>query len=247
MYDEIIKTIKKEGQRLLKFAGTVKDGHNAKEWTTMHDEEVEKNIEKVIKTFGSDHMIYGEETGTTYSPSENLWIIDSISHTINFIHGMPHFAVVVSHLYQGEVVFACVYDPSMDEMFTAEKGKGSYLNGEKITVKDAEFKPLILFNPYPLASWTLQETQKIYEKIYDLGYIDALGSMGLQFAYIAAGRVQLVVMTNKDTFPLFAGKLLVEEAGGIFSDFKGKALTISSRGIIAGTEKYYNEVLSRLI
>ena len=246
MYEEILDIVKKEGQDLLKIAGTVKDGHNAKEWTTLHDEAVEKRIEEVINSFGSDHIIYGEESTKPFLDSENLWIIDPISHTINFIHGMPHFAVVVSHIHKGEVVFGCVYDPSMDEMFTAEKGKGAFLNGEKISVKDAEFKPLILFNPYPLASWTLDETQAVYEKIYDLGYIDALGSMGLQFAYVAVGRVQLVVMTNKDTFPLFAGKLLVEEAGGKFSDFQGNNLTVSSRGIIAGTQKYYNEALSRL-
>lgn len=246
MYDEIIKLVKEEGEKLSKIAGTVKDGHNEKEWTTEHDHAIEKKFYALITSFGKDHTLYSEEINNSYTASDNEWIVDPISHTINFIHGMPHYAIVVSHIHKGEVVFACVYDPSMKELFTAEKHKGAFLNGKKISVKDSEARPLILFNPYPLGSWKLDETIEIYKKFYPLGYIDALGSMGLQFAYVAAGRVQLVVMVNKDTFPLFAGKLLVEEAGGKFSDFKGDGLTVESHGVIAGTKNYYQKALDLL-
>jgi myo-inositol-1(or 4)-monophosphatase len=72
----------------------------------------------------------------TFTNSENVWIIDPISNTLNFIHGLPHYSVVLSHVYKSELLFAVVYDPSTQEMFTAEKGKGAFLNDIKISVSN---------------------------------------------------------------------------------------------------------------
>ena len=89
----------------------------------------------------------------------------------------------------------------------------------------------------------MEETLEIYKKLSMLGYIDSLGSMGLMFSYVAVGRIQAAVIANKDTFPLFAGKIIVEEAGGIVSDFKGGDLTIHTRGIIAAITKVHQKIL----
>lgn len=247
MYDKIIAFVKAEGDKLMEFAGTVTDNHDGKKWTTKFDHQIEEGLKDLIETFAGKHFLYSEEIYSVYEKRESAWIADPISHTINFIHGMPHFAVVVAHLEKGEVVFSCIYDPSNKELFSAYKGKGAFLNGKKIEVTTREKSTnMILYNMFPVGNWTLEENLKLYKKISHLGYIESFASFGLNYAYIAAGRAQGLVMCNKDTFPEFAGKLLIEEAGGILTDFKGKELEVESRGIIAGTPQMHEDILKLL-
>lgn len=247
MYDQIIQFVKAEGDKLLEFAGTVDDNHDGKKWTTKFDRQIEEGLKNLIETFPGKHFLYSEEIYSVYEKRESAWIADPISHTINFIHGMPHFAVVIAHLVKGEVVFSCIYDPTNKELFTALKGKGAFLNNKKITVEMREKSTnMILYNMYPVGDWTLKDNLKLYKKIAPLGYIQSFASFGLNYAYVAAGRAQAAVLCNKDTFPEFAGKLLVEEAGGIMTDFKGNELEVETRGIIAGTPEMHAELLKLL-
>lgn len=242
-YDSIIQLVRESGDMAKTHAGNVSGRLTAKQWTTEIDLEIEDRFKKKISEFGEKHVIYAEEDNYIFKHSEDIWVVDPISHTFSFIHGLPHYAVVISHLHKGEVLFACIYDPSMQELFVGYKGKGSYLNDKKMQVSTATADLCILYEAVPVAEWTKEYNAKMFVKLMDVGWVKMYGSAGLHYAYVASGRVDACVCTNKDTFPEFAGKLLVEEAGGKFTDFQGKALDHTTRGIIASNGVIHNTLL----
>ncbi len=202
---------------------------------TEKDIEIENKLTELVKTFPGAHSVYAEEMHDTFVQDENVWIIDPISNTTNFIHGMPHYSVVLSHMYKGELKFAVVYDPSNKELFTAEKGKGAFLNGKKIHVSNRTDDLFFLIGPHlNVKSPYTDKTLKLISLVsHQDTTIRILGSLGVHYAYVACGRVDIAISFNKDTFPEFAGKLLVEEAGGKFTDFDGGNLHAKTVGIIA--------------
>lgn len=244
MYKEIVDKIIELGNLLLPVAGNVSDIGEKKSWLTEWDLKIETELTSLINSFSGEHSVFAEEISDTYSEAENVWIIDPISNTVNFIHGLPHYAIVLSHLHKGEVVFAVVYDPSTQELFTAEKGKGTTLNGQKITVSNRTDDLMILVGPHlNPASQYREATLQILTEASLLGTVRTFGSLGVHYAYVACGRVDVALSKNKDTFPEFAGKLLVEEAGGRFTDFSGNPLTVATHGIIASSGKMHDTFL----
>jgi myo-inositol-1(or 4)-monophosphatase len=233
MYPKIIKKILELGKTLPALSGRVNDIGESERWLTETEIEIEIELTKIIETFAGQHSIYGEDLHGTFVDADNVWVIDSISNTINFLHGMPHYSIVVSHLYKGEVEFAAVYDPSSKELFTAEKGKGAFLNGKKIHVSDRKKELFFLIGPYIVPPHAKKLLKVIEVMSQDGNIMRNLGSLGVHYAYVACGRADVAISFNKDTFPEFAGKLLVEEAGGKFTDFAGGKLDIETRGIIA--------------
>ncbi len=248
MYQKIINKIIELGDTLPLIAGNTLDIGKSKQWLTQKDIEIETELVNMINTFPSSHSIYAEEMHDSFVESDNVWIIDPISNTTNFIHGVPHYSVVLSHLYKGEIKFAVVYDPSNKELFTAEKGKGSFLNGKKIHVSNHKEGLFFLIGPHlnvksPYNNKTLKVISSVSEENTTIRII---GSLAVHYAYVACGRVDIAISFNKDTFPEFAGKLLVEEAGGKFTDFNGGALNIKTEGVIA-TNGLVHEKVKKLI
>jgi myo-inositol-1(or 4)-monophosphatase len=242
-YDSIIQLVQESGDMAKTHAGNVSGRLTAKQWTTELDIEIENRLKEKIETFGKNHIVYAEEDNYVFTHSEDIWAIDPISHTFSFIHGLPHYAVVVSHLHKGQVLFACVYDPSMQEIYIAFKDKGAYMNDTKLQVSAATNDLCILYETVPVEKWTKEHNAKMFTTLMNVGWVKMYGSAGLHYAYVASGRVDACVCTNKDTFPEFAGKLLVEEAGGTFTDFKGQALTHTTRGIIASNGIIHQRLL----
>ncbi len=159
---------------------------------------------------------------------------------------MPHYSLVLSHLYKGEVKFAVVYDPSTKELFTAEKGKGVFLNNKPVSVSKKKKDLFFLIGPYftPPRKYR-KKALKVISAMSDRGStVRILGSLAVHYAHVACGRADVAISFNEDTFPEFAGKLLVEEAGGKFTDFKGKALKVETQGIIASNGLIHNKVKS---
>lgn len=246
MYNKIIKKIIELGDSLPAISGHTLDIGKSKQWLTQKDIEIETELTKMINTFSGSHSVYAEELHDTFIENENVWIIDPISNTTNFIHGMPHYSVVLSHLTKGEIKFAVVYDPSNKELFTAEKGKGSFLNNKRVYVskrtKDLFF---LISGPYLTPVSHREKTLKTIEIMSkDGSTIRILGSLGVHYAYVACGRADAAISFNKDTFPEFAGKLLVEEAGGKFTDFNNDALNNKTEGIIASNGLVHDQVKS---
>ncbi len=246
-HQKVIEKIIELGDLILPVSGNVTDIGEKKSWLTEWDFRIETELTNLIKSFPGDHSIFAEEISDRFEEAENVWIIDPISNTFNFIYGLPHYAVVLSHLHNGKVVFAVVYDPSTKELFTAEKGKGAFLNGKQIKVSDRTTDLSILVGPHltPTSPYR-EETLKILTATSLLGTVRTFGSLGVHYAYVACGRIDVAISKNKDTFPEFAGKLLVEEAGGKFTDFLDNPLSVTTHGIVATNGKIHENILKVL-
>ena len=244
MYKKIIKKILELGDELPAISGHVADIGENKKWLTEREIEIEIELEKIISDFPGKHSLYAEDMHGTFIKEDNVWIIDSISNTINFIHGMPHYSIVLSHFYRGEVKFAVVYDPSNKELFTAEKGRGAYLNNKKIHVSGRKKDIFFMVGPYftPPRPYRKKALKVIKAMSEDGNTMRVLGSLAVHYAYIACGRADAAISFNEDTFPEFAGKLLVEEAGGKLTDFNGNALNIKTEGVIASNGLIHGQI-----
>jgi myo-inositol-1(or 4)-monophosphatase len=232
MYNELKQLITELGDTIISEAGTVSDIGTEKQWLTERDLEIETRLSNFIMEHDPEAQIYAEELHDNFVQAKSVWIIDPISSTYNFINGLPHFTVVASHMKEGKVVFAVVYDPSTKELFSAEKGKGVYLNGRQTGVRNRSDLTILIGGSFERKLFN----EKLYS-LFTLGTVRVLGSVALHYAYVACGRVSVAYSNNKDTFPEFAGKLLVEEGGGIFTDAEGNPLTHECKGIIAASSK----------
>ncbi len=244
MYQKIINKIIELGDSLPAISGSVVDIGKSKQWLTEKEIEIEAALINIINTLPGKHSFYAEELHRIFIADNNVWVIDAISGTINFIHGMPHYCIVLSHLYKGEIKFALVYDPSSKELFTAEKGKGAFLNGKQIHVSNRKENIFFMIGPYftPPRPYR-KKALKIIEAMLESGStLRTLGPLGIHYAYVACGRADVAISFNEDTFPEFAGKLLVEEAGGKFTDFVGDNLSVKTSGIIASNGLIHDEI-----
>lgn len=246
MYKRIIDKIIELGDTLPKISGRIADIGKVKKWLTEKEIEIETELVNLIRTFPGEHSIYAEELHNTFVTTRNVWVIDSISNTTNFLHGMPHYTIVLSHLEKNKVKFAVVYDPSTKELFTALKGKGTFLNGTRVHVSNRTLKEEIFFmiGPYftPPRLYREKALKVIKEMSENGNTMRIFGSLGLHYAYVACGRADVAISFNEDTFPEFAGKLLVEEAGGKFTDFSGNILNVNTQGVIASNKKAHEEI-----
>ena len=232
MYQKIISKIIELGDTLPEISGRILDIGKAKLHLSEKDIEIEKELTNLIQTFSGSHSVYAEELHDNFIEDENVWIIDPISSTVNFIHGMPHYSIVLSHIHKGSLLFAVVYDPSSKELFTAERGGGAFLNGKKINVSNNKNDLLCLINRS--RKYMGEKSPKTTEAVSkNVNTMRDIGSLGVHYAYVACGRADIAISFNIDTFPEFAGKLLVEEAGGKFTDFTGNDLGVKTRGIVA--------------
>lgn len=150
-------------------------------------------------------------------------------------------------MVEGEIVFALVYDVSMDHLFTAHRGEGAFLNEKRIAVNTDLSSPAILYDSSPVGNHTMDDNIRILKNLNSLGRVKAFGSMALHYAYAACGKVQAAVSTPQDSFPEFAGSLLVQEAGGVSTDFQGNPLTIETRHVIAAcSTEFHQQIMEKL-
>lgn len=240
-YKKITDFMVESGKRLVTKAGRVKDIGITKADLTEEDLAIENGLHEIIDSFGVPHSFYSEEVYDIYKPDHNIWIADPISGTLNFINNNPHYAIVVSHILNGEVVFAAVYDPSTDELFTANKGKGAYLNGQLIKVGDGQNKVLIRESiawQRPLTASAIKLALKMYQT-EENPY-----SMALNYCWVAQGKYDGIVSMTKDTFPEFAGSLIVQEAGGVYTNHEGNNISVDDRIFVGGNKLIYPELLN---
>ncbi len=162
------------------------------------------------------------------------------------MHGFPQYAIVVSHLVGGEVRFTVVYDPSVKELFVAKKGQGSTLNGRPIQVNTTTDDHCLLYE-FSSSKITQDKAFELMQKLNTLGKTKkSFGSVALHYAYVACGRASVAVTLNKDIFPEMAGLLLVQEAGGMASDFRGGPVGLDTVGVVFSNGQMHSKVLSLL-
>ena len=149
-----------------------------------------------------------------------LWIVDPLDGTVNYMHGLPHWAISVALEEKGEVVAAVTYAPVINEMYWTEKGRGAYLNDQKIRVSSKRSLPEILVSFGNLAESKLPPIARLPLSVRKLG------AMTLDMAYLAAGRLDLLYSSpNSNPWDIAAGALLIREAGGVLADSSARSVT----------------------
>lgn len=191
---------------------------------TEADHASEKAIFEVVRKSFPGHFILSEESGEMIQDSEYKWIIDPIDGTINFANGLPICCVSIGVEKKGEMILGAVYNPIINEFFFAEKGKGAYLNDERIHVSDqnlVEKSCLVTGFPYTYLDSPNGPLQ-CFERFIRRGIaVRRLGSAAIDLCWVAAGRFDGFYEHKLNAWDSAAGFLMVEEAGGKVTDFKG--------------------------
>ena len=209
------------------------------------DRVAEQTIIETLLGAYPDHAILAEESGTQ-GESEFVWIIDPLDGTTNFLHGYPQYAVSIALQHKGVLTQAVVYDPAKNDLFTATRGRGAYLNDRRLRVsKRKELVDALIGTGFPYSSF---EHVEAYMAIFrDLMQQTAglrrPGAASLDLAYTAAGRYDGFFETGLKPWDMAAGCLLITEAGGMVGDLQGNDSFLSSGHICAGTPKIYEQLL----
>ncbi len=216
---------------------------------TEADHASERAIFEVIQAAHPEHFILSEETGAIPTNSNIKWIIDPIDGTINFANGIPICCVSIGVEENGEILMGAVYNPFMNEMFFAEKGKGAFLNDKPIKVSDKDnllTSCLVTGFPYQYLdaeNGPLQIFEKLIRKSIP---VRRLGSAALDLCWTAAGRFDGFYEHKLQAWDSAAGYLIVQEAGGTVTDLNGEKYNPYQPGIIATNGKIQDQLLALL-
>lgn len=219
------------------------------DFVTKVDRLSESVIMETVKEAFPSHSFLAEETVHQDNFEDYRWIIDPLDGTTNYIHGFPVFAVSIALEYKKEILLGVVLDPIHDELFYAVKGSGSFLNGNRIHVSHitAPRESLVAtgfpFRKKETIDLYLDAFKRIFETVSDLR---RAGSAALDFAYLAAGRCDGFFELGLSPWDIAAGSLLVEEAGGLVSDFYGGQEYLSTGNVIAGNKNIHREILTMI-
>ena len=216
------------------------------DYVSASDKKVEEILIEELRIARPNYSILSEEIGAINNDEAFKWIIDPIDGTSNFLHGIPHFAISIGLEQDKEIICGIIYDPIKNEMFTAEKGNGSYINNQRMRVSSrSKLKDCMIFTGGPKygspdRELSMKEYNKFSSKV--TVPIRKLGSAALDMAYVAAGRCDGFWTRNLNYWDIAAGIILVKEAGGFVTDFEGKNEYIQNKTLVAGNAKINKEM-----
>ena len=214
-----------------------------KSFVTKADEEAEQAIVSHIREQYPDHGFLGEEGSHTKTDAEYVWVIDPLDGTKNFLNGIPLFAVSVALLVRGAPAAAVVYNPTTRSLYAAEKGKGATYNGKKIAVsKQPAEMGVVTFGPGQKDKHTLNVFFERSEKFFKSKRY--LGCTALELGYVARGGTEGFVCIGLKKWDYAAGALLVEEAGGVLTDYDGNPWSIEKNYFVASNGVAHEAILS---
>ena len=220
------------------------------DFVTNCDKKVEKILIDELQKARPNYSILSEECGEINNDVSFRWIIDPIDGTSNFLHGIPHFGISIGLEQNKEIICGIIYDPIKDEMFTAEKGNGSYINNQRMRVSSrSKLKDCIIFAGGPKygskeKELSMEEYKKFSSEV--IIPIRKLGSGSLDMAYVAAGRCDGFWSRNLNYWDIAAGIILVKEAGGFVTDFNGEYEYIQKKTVLATNSKINKEMVEIL-
>jgi len=221
--------------------------HN--DFVTEVDHAAEQAAIEVLRRAYPDHAILAEESGATAGSSgesEYTWIIDPLDGTTNFIHGFPQYAVSIALRHKNVITQAVIYDPTKNELFTASRGRGAYLNERRIRVsKRTQLAVALIGTGFPFRDLEgLDEYLTMFRELtVRTAGLRRAGAASLDIAYVAAGRLDGFWETGLSAWDMAAGALLVQEAGGLVGDFQGESGYLDSGRIICGNPKIFAQLL----
>ena len=219
------------------------------DFVTEVDKAAEAAIIDVLREAYPDYGILAEESGLaggTGGGSDYQWIIDPLDGTTNFIHGVPQYSVALALAYRGQVNQALVYDTLRNEMFTASKGGGAFLNERRIRVsKCLKLDDALMGTGFPYRVFDHVDAYMGMLKEFSQrsAGIRRMGSAALDLAYVACGRFDAFWEFGLMPWDMAAGSLLISEAGGLVSDLSGGDDYLQTGNIVAGTPKVFSQVL----
>jgi len=218
------------------------------DFVTDVDHAAEAIIIETLLTAYPGHGILAEETGSEHGAqdSEFVWIIDPLDGTTNFIHGFPVYCVSIALAVRGKVEQAVVYDPSRNDLFTATKGRGAYMNERRIRVsKRTRLEESLISTGFPFRPGdNLRRYLKIMGEVMErTAGIRRPGAAALDLAYVAAGFTDGFFETGLSPWDVAAGSLLVTEAGGLVGNFTGEADFIDQKECLAGNPRVYAQLV----
>ena len=233
----MIKSAEKASKSIIRDFGEVEklqvSKKGPKDFVTKTDKQVEKILIEELTKSKKNYSFLSEEIGLiNNSDKENLWIIDPIDGTTNFLHGVPHFAISIALQSKKEIVSGLIFDPIKDEMFFAEKNKGAFLNNNRLRVSKKNFLDDCLF-----------ATDSEGVKFSDLN-MRYSGCVSLDLAYVASGRLDGFFQNQINIWDIAAGVLMVQEAGGIVNNFN--KLTQNKMNIKASSSAINEKMLKNL-
>ena len=206
-----------------------------KDFVTKTDKRVEKILIEELSKSKKNYSFITEETGKILNKNKDIfWLIDPIDGTINFLHGIPHFAISVALQINDEIVIGLIFDPIKNEIFYAEKNNGSYINNNRIRVSKKSNLDECLF------ASNNDGIKSIYPKLNTRN----TGCAALDLAYVGCGRFDGYFHNNINIWDIAAGKIIIEEAGGKVNDIN--EFNINKINIRAGNPNIYDKMLKKL-
>ncbi len=216
----------------------------AGDFVSKADMKAEETIREILTETRPNYGFLGEESPEVFGEDPTRrWIVDPLDGTTNFLHGLPHWAISIALEHKGQIVSAVVYDPIKDEMFTAEKGEGAWMNERRMRVSARrEMIETVFSTGLPFAG-----RKDLPETLHDLARIlpgcagvRRFGAASLDLAYVAAGRYDGFWERQLKPWDIAAGILLVREAGGLIESIEGEGNPITSGNIMASNEPIFD-------
>ncbi len=219
------------------------------DFVTEVDHASEKAIIETLLTAFPDHGILAEESGNEHGAqnSEFVWIIDPLDGTTNFIHGFPVYCVSIALAVKGKIEHAVIYDPTRNDLFSATKGRGAYLNDRRLRVsKRIRLQESLISTGFPFRTGDnfpsyLAMMGDVMQRAAGLR---RPGAAALDLAYVAAGYTDGFFETGLQPWDVAAGSLLVTEAGGLIGNFSGEADFLEQKECLAGNPKIYAQLVA---
>lgn len=246
-----IRVAKKAGRILHNRLGRVKKvGYKgAVNLVTEMDLFSEKIIVSEIRQRYPDHRILAEEKTRQRGDSPYRWVIDPLDGTTNYAHGYPIFCVSIGLEKNGDIILGVVYDPSRNDLFVGEKGKGARLNGRRIQVSTTprlSGSLLATGFPYDLRESPVNNFDHFQNFALRVHAVRRAGSAALDLCYVAAGRFDGFWEMKLGPWDLAAGSLVVKEAGGKVTDFQGRSIHLDGKHVLASNGKIHREMIKIL-
>jgi len=223
---------------------------NKNDFVTQVDKAAEQAIIGVIRTAYPEHRILAEESGDTPGARpEYLWVIDPLDGTTNYIHGFPQYCVSIALEHKGVLAQAVVYDPGKNELFTASRGRGAFLDDRRIRVsKCLQLKDALVGTGFPFKELSRLDLylRQLRTLMTSCAGVRRAGAAALDLAYVAAGRLDAFWEMGLSRWDMAAGALLIQEAGGMVADLQGGADFLDRGEIAAATPKVLPQLLEAL-
>jgi myo-inositol-1(or 4)-monophosphatase len=219
------------------------------DFVTKVDHAAEAAIIETVRKAYPDHAVLAEESGATPGEAEYQWIIDPLDGTTNFIHGFPQYCVSIAIRHRDALAHGVIYDPNKNELFTASKGRGAFLNDRRIRVsKCVRLGDALVGTGFPFREVERIElyTRQLKTMMQSSAGVRRAGAAALDLAYVACGRLDAFWEMGLSAWDMAAGALMILEAGGLVSDLDGEDGYLDSGEIACATPKIFAPLLEVL-